>query len=193
MPDQELIEKIKSGDQNAFRQMVEQYQNLVLNTCLGFVGNRQSAEDLAQDVFIEVYRSIDKFRGDAKLSTWLYRISVNKSLNHIRDHKKHNVVKSLERFFYGEKTEVLEVEDYVYGTADAPLEQQQHARELHQAINALPDNQKIAFTLHKFEDLSYKDIAEVMDLSLSSVESLIHRAKKNLQKKLAGYYRANFS
>jgi len=193
MTDQELIDQIQSGSQSAFRHLVDKYQVLVFNTCIGFVGNRQSAEDLSQDVFIETYRSISKFRGEAKLSTWLYRISVNKSLNHIRDHKKHNVVRSLERFFYGEKEEKLEVEDYIYGSADMPMEQQQHAGELHKAINSLPDNQQIAFNLHKFDDLSYKQIAEVMDISLSSVESLIHRAKKNLQKKLAKYYQENFS
>ncbi|RLD63554.1 MAG: RNA polymerase sigma factor [Bacteroidetes bacterium] len=192
MTDQKLIEQIKSGSQSAFRHMVDKYQVLVFNTCIGFVGNRQSAEDLSQEVFIETYRSISKFRGEAKLSTWLYRISVNKSLNHIRDNKKHNIVKSIERFFYGEKEEKLEVEDYIYGTTDAPMEQQQHAKELHQAIESLPDNQQIAFTLHKFDDLSYLKIAEVMDVSISSVESLIHRAKKNLQKKLADYYRENF-
>jgi RNA polymerase sigma-70 factor (ECF subfamily) len=192
MPDKELIEQIQSGSRDAFRRLVEQYQPMVFNTCLGFVGNRQSAEDLAQDVFIEVHRSIHKFRGDAKLSTWLYRISVNKSLNHIRDHKKHNIVRSLERFFFDERDENLDVEDTVFGTADMPLEQQQHARALHKAINALPDNQQIAFTLHKFDEMSYKEIAEVMDVSLSSVESLIHRAKKNLQKKLVNYYRENF-
>jgi RNA polymerase sigma-70 factor (ECF subfamily) len=192
MPDKELIEQIQSGSRDAFRRLVEQYQPMVFNTCLGFVGNRQSAEDLAQDVFIEVHRSIHKFRGDAKLSTWLYRISVNKSLNHIRDHKRHNIVRSLERFFFDERDENLDVEDTVFGTADMPLEQQQHARALHKAINALPDNQQIAFTLHKFDEMSYKEIAEVMDVSLSSVESLIHRAKKNLQKKLVNYYRENF-
>jgi RNA polymerase sigma-70 factor (ECF subfamily) len=191
MKDQELIEQILSGNQNAFRLLVDKYQVLVFNTCIGFVGNRQSAEDLSQEVFIETYRSINKFRGDAKLSTWLYRISVNKSLNYIRDHKKHNLVRSLERFFYGEKEESLEVEDYVFGTADAPLEQQQHALELHKAISTLPDNQRIAFTLNKFDDLSYKQIAEVMDVSLSTIESLIHRAKKNLQKRLAAYYKEN--
>ena len=192
MTDQELIEQIQSGSQSAFRHLVDKYQVLVFNTCIGFVGNRQSAEDLSQDVFIEAFRSIGKFRGEAKLSTWLYRISVNKSLNHIRDHKKHNIVRSLERFFYGEKEEKLDVEDNIFGSADMPMEQQQHARELHQAISSLPDNQQIAFNLHKFDDLSYKQIAEIMDLSLSSVESLIHRAKKNLQKKLAAYYKENF-
>jgi RNA polymerase sigma-70 factor (ECF subfamily) len=192
MTDQELIEQILSGSQSAFRQLVDKYQVLVFNTCMGFVGNRQSAEDLSQEVFIETHRSIEKFRGDAKLSTWLYRISVNKSLNYIRDHKKHNLVRSLERFFYGEKEEVLEVEDHIFGMADAPMEQQQHARELYQAVESLSDNQRIAFTLNKFDDLSYKKIAEVMDVSLSTVESLIHRAKKNLQKKLSAYYQQNF-
>jgi len=191
MTDQELIEQLVSGSQSAFRHLVNKYQVLVFNTCMGFVGNRQSAEDLSQEVFIEIHRSINKFRGDAKLSTWLYRISVNKSLNHIRDQKKHNLVRSLERFFYGEKEEVLDIEDHIFGLADAPIEQQQHARELYRAVESLSDNQRIAFTLNKFDDLSYKKIAEVMDVSLSTVESLIHRAKKNLQKKLKTYYQQN--
>ena len=192
MIDKELLEQVVSGNQNAFRLLVDKYQILVFNTCLGFVGNRQSAEDLSQDVFVEMHRSISKFRGDSKLSTWLYRIAVNKSLNHIRDNKKHNIVRSIERFFYGEKEEKLDVEDYVYGLTDAPLEQQQHAKELHSAIQSLPENQQIAFNLNKFDDLSYKQIAEVMDVSLSTVESLIHRAKKNLQRRLASYYKENF-
>ncbi|RUA23767.1 MAG: RNA polymerase sigma factor [Bacteroidetes bacterium] len=192
MVDRDLLERVISGDQKAFRLLVDKYQVLVFNTCLGFVGNRQSAEDLSQDVFIEMHRSISKFRGDSKLSTWLYRIAVNKSLNHIRDNKKHSVVRSIERFFYGEKDENLDVEDSIFGLADAPLEQQQHTKELHLAIQSLPKNQQIAFNLNKFDDLSYKQIAEVMDVSLSTVESLIHRAKKNLQKKLASYYKENF-
>ncbi len=191
MQDKELILKIKEGDRDAFRYLVEKYQVLIYNTCLGFVGNSQSAEDLSQDVFIEVYRSVHRFRGDARLSTWLYRIAVNKSLNHIRDNKKHNIVRSLERFFFGEKEENLEVEDYIYGTADSPMTSREHARQLYSAIEKLPDNQRIAFTLHKFDDLSYKEIAEIMDTSLSSVESLIHRAKKNLQKSLKAYYLEN--
>ncbi len=192
MIDKELLEQVVSGDQNAFRLLVDKYQILVFNTCLGFVGNRQSAEDLSQDVFIEMHRSISKFRGDSRLSTWLYRIAVNKSLNYIRDNKKHLMVRSIERFFYGEKEEKLDMEDQMFGTPDDTLEQQQHARSLSKAIQSLPENQQIAFNLNKFDDLSYKQIAEVMDVSLSTVESLIHRAKKNLQKRLASYYKENF-
>lgn len=192
MNDKELIEAIISGNQTAFRQFVDKYQVLVFTTCIGFVGNKESAQDLSQDVFVEAFKSIHKFRGQSKLSTWLYRISVNKSLNYIRDQKKHNIVKSIERFFYGEREEQLEIEDKSMGYADLPIEQNEHSQRLHDAINSLPQNQQIAFTLHKFDDLSYKDISEVMDLSLSSVESLIHRAKVNLKKKLFNYYKENF-
>ena len=158
MDDQRLIEMIIKGDQSAFRLFVDQYQVLVFNTCIGFVGSKESAQDLSQDVFIEAFRSIEKFRGQAKLSTWLYRISVNKSLNYLRDQKKHHVVKSIERFFYGEKDESLQIEDKYSGHADSQLEQSEHSKILHQAINELPQNQQIAFTLHKFDDLPYKDI-----------------------------------
>jgi len=89
MNDKELVEKIKSDDRHAFGILVDKHQSLVLNTCKGFLHNEDDAHDVAQEVFIEAYRSVKKFRGDSKITTWLYRIAVNKSLNFIRDNKKH--------------------------------------------------------------------------------------------------------
>jgi RNA polymerase sigma-70 factor (ECF subfamily) len=89
MSDVEIIELLKQGSEQAFKKLVETHQKLVVNTCFGMVHNREDAEDIAQDVFIEVYRNIQKFRADSKLSTWLYRIAVNRSLNHIRVQQCH--------------------------------------------------------------------------------------------------------
>lgn len=200
MTDKELVSKIIDGDEQAFKQLVEQYQALVINTCYGFLHTREDAEDIAQDVFIEAYKSIAQFRFEAKLSTWLYRIAVNKCLNFLRDNKYLNLFKKISAFagFGDEKSDYYSESDKKDEIANLPdsgqqpdivLEQEERRKILHQAIESLSMNQKIAFTLHKYEDLSYKEIAEIMNISLSSVESLIHRAKKNIQKRLLRYYK----
>ncbi len=189
MNDKEIVEKIAQGDTQGFRQFVDKYQSQIMNTCFGFVHNREDAEDITQNVFVEVYQSARDFRGDAKLSTWLYRIAVNKSLNHIRKNKKSRLMKSIEAFFGTEKNDALEVQDDYKKEPAEILENKERAKVLHQAINSLSENQRVAFTLNKYEDLSYKQIADVMETSLSSVESLIYRAKTNLQKKLIDFYK----
>lgn len=189
MSEAEIIQKLQQGNEQAFRQMVEQYKMLVVNTCFGMVHNTEDAEDIAQEVFIEVFRSVEKFRADSKLSTWLYRIAVNRSLNFIRDNKKHKWFQSFEDAVKSKNTVH---ENLAISTSDQPgfiLENSQRATLLHEAIDSLPENQKVAFTLSKYEELSYQEISAVMDLSVSSVESLIHRAKKNLQKKLYNCYK----
>ena len=104
MEDSFLLEQIRLNNHKAFQEMVVKHQKLVINTCYGFVHNLNDAQDIAQEVFIEVYKSIGKFRQESKLSTWLYRISVNKSLNFIRDNKKNSWFQSLDVFFEKEKS-----------------------------------------------------------------------------------------
>ena len=189
MDDASLLEQIKLNDQNAFSEMVAKFQKLVINTCYGFLHNMDDAQDIAQEVFIEVYRSIHKFRQESKISTWLYRISVNKSLNFIRDNKKNSWFQSLDLFF--EKENSTKSNFLVFENPQEMMEKEESSKAIYQSIDELPQNQKVAFTLYKFEDLSYKEIAEVMEISLSSVESLIFRAKKGLQNKLIKYYKKN--
>ncbi len=189
MSETEIIQKLKQGNEQAFKQLVGNYQKLVVNTCFGMIHNTEDAEDIAQEVFIEVFRSIHKFRADAKISTWLYRIAVNRSLNFIRDNKKRRWFQSFEDSVH---TKNRELQNIISSKTDQPefqLENKQRAILLHEAIDSLAQNQKVAFTLSKYEDLSYQEISEVMDLSVSSVESLLHRAKKNLQKKLYKCYK----
>ena len=186
MTETEIIQKLQQGDEPAFKILVETYQKLVVNTCFGLLQNTEDAEDIAQDVFIEVFRSIQNFRADAKLSTWLYRIAVNRSLNHIRDNKRHKWFQSFDDVVKGKN---LQLNQYATENPGTELESLQRANILHEAIGSLPENQKTAFTLNKYEDLSYKEIAEIMDTSVASVESLIHRAKTGLQKKLYTCYK----
>lgn len=181
-----IVKEIQNGSQQAFIKLIDDFQKTVLTTCMGFVHNISDAQDITQDVFIEVFESISKFRGDAKLSTWIYRIAVNKSLNFIRNNKKRKFFKSIDILFDG-NTQKIDVID----TSSEPheqMEQNEIAIVLNKAIDSLPKKQQIAFVMHKYDDLSYKQIAEVMEVSLASVESLIFRAKANLQKRLIKFY-----
>jgi len=192
MTDRELVQGIVESDQAAFKELVEKHQLFVMRTCYALVHDREDAQDLAQEVFIEVLKSAAAFRGTAKLSSWIYRIAVNKSLNHLKKCKRKNTF-SLFSFqdsggkMQGEQT----IAQNTYTDSDAGMEEKELKQALHIAIDSLPVKQKIAFTLHNYEDLPYKEIAEVMNVSLSSVESLIHRAKLNLQKRLSYYYHSN--
>ena len=189
MSETEIIQKLQHGNEQAFRLMVEKYQKLVVNTCFGMVHNTEDAEDIAQEVFIEVFRSVEKFRADSKLSTWLYRIAVNRSLNFIRDNKKYKWFQSFEDEVEAKNRQLKQLESSKTDQPEYELENKQRAVILHEAIGSLPQNQKVAFTLSKYEELSYQEISEVMELSVSSVESLLFRAKKNLQKKLYKCYK----
>ncbi len=183
MTEQDLITGLKEGNSLAFKELVANYQLPVINTCLGIVQNRHDAEDLTQDVFVEIFRSVANFRADSKLSTWIYRIAVNKSLNFVRKQKGRRWISSLEDFLK------VKPEPETSGFASSDVERSETGREIHQALSSLPENQRIAFTLNKYDELSYKEIAEVMNLSVPSVESLIHRAKQGLQKKLWASYK----
>jgi RNA polymerase sigma-70 factor (ECF subfamily) len=182
-----FIKSIKNNEPESFRKLVLNYQGMIINTCYGFVKNHTDAEDIAQEVFIEVYRSINKFREDAKLTTWLYRISVNKSIDFLRKQKRKSWIGSIQTMFGGEEKAMV-VEAKHQPNPQQVLEQGERKIVLQNAIDKLAENQKTAFVLHKYEGLSYKEIAKIMDLSLSSVESLMHRAKKNLKKLLYDYY-----
>ena len=189
LKDLSLIKDLKQGKAAAFEQLVLEYQDRVINTCYGFVQNTEDAEDIAQEVFIEVYRSVTKFREDSKIFTWIYQIAVRKSLDFVRKKNRKKRFSSLKRIA-GFET----IEDKVKSSAFDPqesLENKERRRILMQAVEQLPENQKVAFTLSKYEGLAYKEIAEVMESSLSSVESLLFRANKNLRKKLGSYYRKN--
>lgn len=180
MNETELIQQLRDGDEQAFKYLVETYQDMVFNTALGVVQNAEDAEDVSQEVFIRVYRSIHTFKGDSKISTWIYRITVSCALDLIRSRKSKKRFTFLQRLF-GEQNEPLhELPDFHH--PGVQLDQKENAARLFKAIDKLPDNQKTAFILHKLEDLSYQEISDVMQTSVSAVESLMHRAKQNLRK-----------
>ncbi|HQW42736.1 MAG: RNA polymerase sigma factor [Chitinophagaceae bacterium] len=180
MNENELIQGLKSGDEASFKYLVENYKDRIFNTAIGIVQNAEDAEDVAQEVFIQVYRSIHSFKGESKLSTWMYRIATTRSLDLLRSRKSKKRFGFMQRLF-GEGNEPLyEIPDFNHpGVA---MDRKETAAKLFKAIAQLPENQKAAFTLHKLEDLSYQEISEVMQTSVPAVESLMHRAKQNLKK-----------
>ncbi|ACD89433.1 MAG: sigma-70 family RNA polymerase sigma factor [Chlorobium limicola] len=178
-----------SGEE-LFRALVAEHQEMVINTCYRFVLNREDAEDLAQDVFVEVYRSLDQFRAESKLSTWIYRIAVTKSLDHLRRMKRKKRFSSLKR--------IIGVDDPAENLPSPSSDNPEHTLTdkeslgiLQSALNTLPDNQKTAFLLSKQDGYSNSEIADILQTSVSAVESLIHRAKKNLHEKLYKHYKNN--
>ncbi len=187
MSEENQVNNIKSKDLNSFKVLVDEYQKKVLNTCNRFVNNKEDAEDLTQEVFIEVYRSISGFRGDSKLSTWIYRIAVTKSPDFLRK-KKRKKRFGIMKNVLGEET--LQVELKAYDTLNpvTQAENQYRIKILNEALEKLPENQRVAFTLSKYDELSYREIAEILETTISAVESLIHRAKNNLKKRLHNYY-----
>jgi RNA polymerase sigma-70 factor (ECF subfamily) len=185
----ELIQQLRAGDEGAFKTLVANYQDLVYNTALGIVQNSEDAEDVAQEVFIQVYRSIDQFKGDARLSTWIYRITTTKALDHIRSRKRKKRFAFITSLFGPNDELVHEPVDFQH--PGVTLDRKEQAALLFRMIEQLPENQKVAFTLHKTEELSYQEIADVMQLSVSAVESLLFRARQNLRKLLEKYYQQN--
>lgn len=184
MTDAELIKNLICKDENAFRYLIENYQSLVFKACFYILNNKEDAEDTAQEVFVEAYLSISNFRGDSRLSTWLYKVAINKSKNVIRKNRWQQLTYKFGNLFAGEKSIIGELEDHSAGRAMIAMEQSEEQKILWKAIEELPENQRIAFTLNKYDELSYQEIADAMQTSVSAVESLIHRAKKNLQTKL---------
>jgi RNA polymerase sigma-70 factor (ECF subfamily) len=188
--DSEFVEQLKLGNERAFKKLVELYKDRVYNTCLGFLHQREDAEDIAQEVFVQVWNSIGDFKGEAALTTWIYRIAVTKSLELIR-YRKSQKRKSFFESMRADSIKPDEVSDGDFAHPGVALEQKERAQILFRAIGRLSENQRVAFTLHKIEGLSYKEIAEVMEKTLSAVESLMHRAKQNLQDELYEYYKHN--
>lgn len=178
-----LLKALSDGDQEAFSYVLERYRDHVIRICRGFVTLNEDAEDLAQEVFVQLFKSASDFRGEASLSTWLYRVAVNKSLNYNRSQKTRGQLLSLEPV---KSNNLLSDE-----SSDRQLSVNDHRKALNAALDALPEKQKTAFILSKYDELSYEEIAEVMNLSLSAVQSLIFRAKKNLQDALRDYFEKN--
>ena len=185
----EFIQRLKKGNESAFSELLDEFQQKVFHTCISFVPNKEDAEDVAQEVFLEVYKSVHKFKGNSKLSTWIYKICTNKCLEFIR---KKNAKK---RFAFmqsitGNQIPMDKTNFFTeFNHPGVVLENKEKSEAIFLAINTLPESQRIVFTLAKLDGKSYQEIVEITGKSLSSVESIMFRAKKSLQQKLENFYK----
>ncbi len=187
LPDAELLQGLINGSEAAYEALVDAFQEKVLNTCLGFLPNVQDAEDATQDVFLEVFRSVTKFNGESRLSTWIYRIAVSKCLETLRNRKRHKRMAFFQALIGLDDARAAAVPDALFHPG-IQLENRERARILYGAMDRLPDTQRAAFVLHKVEGLSHREIGEALGLNVPAVEALIFRAKQNLRKRLTNYY-----
>jgi len=187
LTDHELIQKIASGDSVSFRQLYEKFKVLVYNVSLGYLQNASDAEEITQDVFIEINRSANLFKGESSVKTWVYRITVNKCLDQLRHRNRKKRAGFLSSIFKKDSGE-LAVDVPHFHHPGVVLENKEKAALLFKLIEGLPENQKTAFFLSHVEELPQKEIAEVMETSVKAVESLIQRAKANLRNELEKFY-----
>ena len=193
MSELDFIKELKEGKSSAFGILLDDFEQKVFNTCISFVPNKEDAEDIAQEVFLEVFRSINKFKGNSKLSTWIYRIATNKCLEFIR---KKNTKKrfAFMQTILGAEIPVDKTNYFTeFKHPGIILENKELTATIFKAINTLPESQRIVFTLAKIDDKSYQEIVEITGKSLSSVESIMFRAKKSLKEKLASVNKNNSS
>jgi RNA polymerase sigma-70 factor (ECF subfamily) len=175
--DIELVRDFQSGREQAFNQLVLRHRQGVFTTAAGILGNAQDADDVAQDVFIKVYTTIGDFRGESAFFTWLYRITVNLCLNHLRSRKT--------RQFIG----VDELEGLLQASerADEPAAEKELAAKLHAAIAELPEKQRAVFILRYFQELPHADIAKIMDRDVGTIKANYFQAVRKLREKLGSY------
>lgn len=177
MEETKVIEHLKNGDEFIFKYVYDQHIRMVFAVCYKMTGNKEETKDLTQDVFIKVFSSINSFREDSKLSTWIYRIAVNVCINSQRRKK---IVKFLSLDLWDEEKVIASGNI----SPAKSIENSELRNIIQEALNRLPVKQKTALILSRYEEKSYKEIAEIMEISLPAVESLIFRAKENLAKKL---------
>ena len=168
MTEAEIIQGLKAQDEKVFSAFVDGWQTMVYNTCLGIVQNEDEADDITQEVFIKIFESISSFREEAGLKTWVYRVAVNQSLDHLRKLKP--------GFFSAGMAEDLQSFEH----PGILLDRKENSRLLFAALKKIPPKQMAAFILQKMEGLSQAEIAEALNTTVSATESLLSRAKKNL-------------
>ena len=173
-----IISRVAKGNKKAFAELYELFCVRVYNTALSYLKNEHYAEEITQEVFVTLFRNASKFRGDAKVSTWIYRITVNTSLNYIKRKKRFSLFNSEHSW-----------DDMVdFDHPGVLMEKKEEARILFKVIDILPKNQKTAFILSFVEELPRQEVADIMGLSLKAVESLLQRAKKKLRAELTKLY-----
>lgn len=188
-PDAELMLRVKQGDFSAFEVLVDRYKQPVMNLVYRTLGDLAEAEDLAQHVFLQVYKAAQRYEVSAKFSTWLFTIARNLCLNEIRRRTRHPA-ESLDLIPRDEDEScVRQIPDPKSPSPPAELLQGELEEKIQEALAELPEKQRTAILLCRQEDLSYEDIAQVLECSVSAAKSLIHRGRETLKLRLKPYLR----
>jgi RNA polymerase sigma-70 factor (ECF subfamily) len=175
--DQNLfINQLKRRDPQALNTLVKEYNSKVFRVCLGYLQNEHDAADVTQEVFIKVLEKIEQYKGDSKISTWIIRIAINLSLNYLRDNKKRLFQEDVEKI-------------HIVDNQSEDISSQEIRKLLRQSIFSLPDKQRKVFILNYYIELSYKEISDTTGYSISSIESLLFRARKKLRELLGDFYK----
>ncbi len=186
-PDAQLMLKFKDGDIKSFEKLMEKYQKLVINTAYRLIGDKTEAEDIAQEVFLNIYSHSWRYKPQAKFSTWLFKITRNICLNRLRGKRRHPTV-SLDSPIKTEKGEIArDIPDKPQVVADAILEKKEIQALIKDAIDSLPLKQRMAVILAKYDNLPYQEIARIMGCSVIAIKLRLHRAKAALKERLTPY------
>jgi RNA polymerase sigma-70 factor (ECF subfamily) len=181
---EELMVRIAKGDNDAFEILVNRHQASVLNLVYRFIGDRTLAKDLSQEVFIRVWQAAKTYKPEAKFTTWIYRIATNVCFNELKSARRRRLFQFRRS---NEDNERSIEETFTDGspTAEDLLLERERSRQISDALQSLPDNQRMALVLKRYDELSYQEIAQIIGCSVSAVESLLVRAKRTLQEKLS--------
>ncbi|MFA5780292.1 MAG: sigma-70 family RNA polymerase sigma factor [Elusimicrobiota bacterium] len=189
--DIKLFLEFQRGDKQCFEKLLDKYEKPVINFIYHMVGSREDAEDLAQEVFLRIYRAAANYKPSSKFSTWLYRIAANISIDYKRKpaNKLHAVTDSIDKPIVTDENEITkEISDTSKSQPENILEQKRINETVRSALLSLPSNQRIALTLRVYENKSYQEISEILSCSVSSVESLLFRSRQNLKQKLTASF-----
>lgn len=183
-----LITELQAGSEQALIKLYELYKDVVFSLAYSYVQNQQDAEEVTQDTFVEVFNSAKTFKGDATIKTWICRICINKALDVIR-YRKRKKRFALIFSLYRTTDNSLQYDAPEHHHPGIALEHKEQWQALTRAVEALPEKQRVAFTLLKLETMSQKEAAQIMDIGENALESLYQRARLNLQKLLADFYK----
>jgi RNA polymerase sigma-70 factor (ECF subfamily) len=184
-PDVRLMLRFRAGDERAFRELFEKHGRAIVNFAYNFVGSRPRAEELAQDVFLQVYRAGARYEPHARFTTWLYRIATNACLNEVRRPERRYGMRPLEHASDDprERAEIA-LPDPAAPSGESALAGRELERRIREVLGALPENQRAALLLSRVDGLSYREVADALDCSESAVKSLVFRATATLREEL---------
>ena len=180
--DQELVQRVQAGDKSAFDVLILKYQQRIINVITGFVHDPIEAQDVAQEAFIKAYRAIPNFRGDSAFYTWLYRIAINTSKNHLTARARRPPAMDVDAT---EATNIFDAPELKeFETPESNLVSDELEQAIHQAIDALQEDTATAIKLREFEGMSYEEISEAMECPIGTVRSRIFRAREAIEQKI---------